>query len=93
MPGEDNVRLLVRFPQTRETIAVSITPELIAMRFHIVGPDALGSGLEARGRRGVDQSLEKFERGFVHVRIMQTAGRGGKTSTAEKRSGTMRLPR
>jgi hypothetical protein len=91
--GENNVQLFVRSAETREGIAIGIGRKFVAMRFHVFGPDALGAGFEAGGRRSDDEIFEKLERGFIHDRTMQTQDGGGKTSTAEKRSGTMRHPR
>jgi hypothetical protein len=91
--GENNVRLFVRSTETREGVAIGIGREFVAMRSDVFSPDALGAGFEAGGRRGSDEIFEKLERGFVHQRTMQTQDGGGKTSTAEKRSGTMRHPR
>ena len=93
VPGENNVRLFVCRAQTCEGIAIGIGREFVAMWFDVFGPDALGAGFESGGRRSSDEIFEKLERGFVHDRTMQTRDGGGKTSTAEKRSGTMRLPR
>ena len=93
MPGKNDVRFFVRIAQSREGVAVRVGSEFVAVRFDVIRPDALAAGFEAGRRRGGDEMLEKLERGFVHVRTMQTADRGGKTSTAEKPSGTMRVPR
>lgn len=87
--GKDNVRLFVRIPQTSECVAVGIGGEFVAVRFYVVGEDALRAGFESGRRRRGDEIFEELERCFVHRRTMQTGSRGGKTSTGENPSGTM----
>jgi len=93
MAGKNDVRFFVRIAQTREGVAVGVSSEFVAVGFDVIRPDALAAGLESGRRWCCDEILEKFERGFVHVRTMQTADRGGKTSTAENPWGTMPVPR
>ena len=93
MSGEDDVRLLVWVAQTREGVAVGISAEFVAVRLDVIRPYALAAGFESGRRWRGDEIFEKLERGFVHVRTMQTEDRRGKTSTAKNPSGTMSIAR
>ena len=92
VPGQHNVRSFALLAQPRESIAVSIGGQLVAVRFDVIRPHPLSPRLEPGGRRCDDELFEEFERCFVHHDTMQTVDSGGKASTTKSASGRLCCP-